>query len=222
MNDNLATTIIKPQKKFHSPQTVISRFVARRTFRSASVWALIFGIFVASKAIGFVKAYPTALARQKVIANFSDNIGIKIILGPLHHASTVASYVTWNTLAIMVIIGSIWALLLATKMFRGEEEAGRSELLLVGQTTARRAALNTMAGLTASLAFFYVILSSVFTLVGKYHDVNINIRSALFYALVVISGVLVFMMVGSLTSQLMPTRSRAAAVATAVFGISFI
>lgn len=222
MNDNLATTVVKPQKKFHLPQTVISRFVVQRTFRSASVWALIFGIFVASKAIGFVKAYPTVLDRQKVAATFSDNIGIKIIIGPIHNASAIAGYVTWNTLAIMVIIGSIWAYLLATKMFRGEEEAGRSELLLAGQTTARRAALNTMAGLITSLAVFYAILAATFSLVGKYHNVNINVPSALYFALVVISGVLVFMMVGALTSQLMPTRSRAAAVATATFGICFV
>jgi ABC-2 type transport system permease protein len=222
MNDSLATTVVKAQKKYHSPQTVIGRFVARRTFRSASVWALIFGIYVAAKAIGYVKAYPTVLARQKLAATFSNNIGIKIILGPVHNAATIAGYVTWNTLAVMVIIGSIWAYLLATKMFRGEEEAGRSELLLAGQTTPRRAAVNIMAGLTASLAVFYVIMAVAFTLVGKYHDVNISVASALFFALVVISGVFVFLMVGALASQLMPTRSRAAAVATAIFGISYV
>ena len=170
-------------RRFHLPQTVISRFVTRQTFRSASIWALIFGIFVAAKAIGFVKAYPTVIDRQKVAATFSNNIGIKVLLGPIHNPSSIAGYVVWNTLAIMVIIGAIWAFLLATKMFRGEEEAGRSELLLSGQTTARRAALNILAGLCSSLVVFYVILAVVFSLVGKYHSVNISVGDSLFYAL---------------------------------------
>ncbi len=209
-------------RRFHSPQTVIGRFIARQTFRSASIWALLFGIFVASKAIGFVKAYPTVADRQKVGATFSNNIGIKVLLGPIHNPSSIAGYVVWNTLAVMVMIGAIWAFLLATKMFRGEEEAGRSELLLSGQTTARRAAVNILAGLCSSLVVFYVILAVAFSLVGKYHAVNISVGDSLFYALVVIGGVLVFMMLGALTSQLMPTRSRAASVAAAIFGISYV
>jgi ABC-2 type transport system permease protein len=182
----------------------------------------VFGIFVAAKAIGYVKAYPTLLDRQKMAATFSNNVGIKVILVPIHQASTVAGYVAWNTLAIMVIIGSIWAFLLATKMFRGEEDAGRSELLLAGQTTARRAAVNTLAGLCSSLIVFYIVMAALFSLVGKYHEVGITVNSALFLALAVIGGVFVFMMVGALASQLMPTRSRAAGVSTAIFGVSYI
>jgi ABC-2 type transport system permease protein len=222
MNDSRVGTAIVPQKKFYLPQTVISRFVARRTFLGATLWALIFGIFVAIKAIGYVKAYPTVMDRAKVAATFSNNVGIKIILGPIHQASTVAGYVAWNTLAIMVIIGSVWAYLLATKMFRGEEDAGRSELFLAGQTTARRVAVNILVGLCSSLVVFYVVMVVLFGLVGKYHNVGINLNSALFLALAIIGGVLVYMMVGALASQLMPTRSRAAGVSTAIFGISYI
>ena len=36
-------------KQFHSPGTAIGRFVARRTMRSAVLWAMGFGVFVASK-----------------------------------------------------------------------------------------------------------------------------------------------------------------------------
>ena len=39
----------------------------------------------------------------------------------------------------MIIVGAIWGLLLATRLLRGEEDAGRWELLLAGRTTRRPA-----------------------------------------------------------------------------------
>jgi ABC-2 type transport system permease protein len=209
-------------KQFRSPQTVISRFVARRTFRSAALWALVFGAFVASKAIGLVDTYPTEAARQQVVAAYSNNIGIEILLGPLKHDASVGSIVTWNTLGAMVMIGAVWAMLLATKTLRGEEDAGRWELLLSGQTTARRAAANVLAGLAASLAAFYAVIAVVFTLIGKTHGLDFNVGAALLFALTVVAGIAVFMMVGALASQILPTRARATSVSATIFGVCFL
>ncbi|HEY5152683.1 MAG TPA: hypothetical protein VII55_01790, partial [Candidatus Saccharimonadales bacterium] len=150
------------RQRFRSPQLAISRFVARRTFRSAALWALVFGAFFASKAIGLVDTYPTEAARQQVVILYSHNIGIEILLGSLRRASSIGSIVTWNTLGAMVMIGSVWMLLLAVKMFRGEEDAGRWEILLAGQTTPRRAAANVLAGLSASLGLFYLVIAVIF------------------------------------------------------------
>jgi ABC-2 type transport system permease protein len=222
MSNTVAATQKIVMNRFRLPQTAISRFVARRSLRSATLWALVFGGYVASKAIGFANAYPTEAARQRVAATFSNNIGIEVILGPIRHADTVGGYATWNTLGVMIIVGSIWAFLLAGKTFRGEEDAGRWELLLSGQTTARRAAVNALVGLGASLSIFYVIIAAAFSLVGKAHGVGFDIDSALFFALAVVSGVSVFMMVGALASQLMPTRSRSASVSAGVLAVSFL
>jgi ABC-2 type transport system permease protein len=191
--------------------------------RSAVLWALVFGAYVASKAIGFVKVYPTPAAQQKILGPFSSNTGIEVILGPLRRAAeTVPGYVAWNTLSIMVIVGVIWAFLITTKTFRGEENAGRWELLLSGQTTARKAAVNALAGLGVSLALFYVIMGVIFTAVGKYQGVNYSTGAAFFLALAVASAVMLFVTVGALASQLMSTRTRAASTSAAVFGIFFL
>jgi ABC-2 type transport system permease protein len=209
-------------KRFHSPQTVIGRFVARRSLRMAGLWALAFGAVVATKAAGFATAYPTAADKAKIAASFSNNIGLNALLGRPNQIDTVHGFTTWNTLGLMVIIGSIWMFLSATRTFRGEEDNGRAELLLSGQTTARRAAVNILAGLSASLALFYVIIAAVFTLVGRLHKVDYDTSAALFYALAAVSGPALFMGVGALASQLMPTRSRAATAAAGVFGICFL
>lgn len=207
---------------FRSPKSVITRFVARRTLRSATVWALIFGAYVASKAVGFVKAYPTAVERAKITHSFTNNIGLNALVGTPHKIDTVPGYVAWNCLLVLTIIGSIWAFLLATKYFRGEEDAGRSEILLTGQTTQRRAAINTLVGLGASVLLLFLISAAEFVAVGQMHDIGMSTTGSLFLALACTSGAAMFLAIGAFTSQLMPTRGRASSVAAIVFGVSFL
>jgi ABC-2 type transport system permease protein len=218
MSQALATPGIN-LRSYHLPKTVIGRFVARRTIRGAVLWGLVFGVYVASKAIGFVDLYPTAAARQKIAESFSNNLGIELLIGRAPHSATTAAYVAWNTASLMVIIGSIWALLLATKYFRGEEDAGRAEVLLAGQTTARRAALNILLGLGASLLALFVIIFLLFTAVGRSHGVDFGTGAASYFAFVVAIGISLFLLLGALASQLMSTRSRAAGLSAVVLGI---
>ncbi len=207
---------------FRWPKSVVGRFVTRRTLRSAAVWALVFGLYAASKAIGYAQAYPTYAERVKLAVTYGHNIGMEALLGTPRHLENIAASTAWNTGSVMVMVGSIWALLLATKVFRGEEEAGRWELLLSGQTTARRATINAIAGLGATLSVFYVIIAILFTALGHDQKVNFSGQAALYFALTIMTTTAVFMLVGALTSQLMPTRSRAAGLAVIVFGVSFL
>ncbi len=209
-------------RRFRSPRTVIARFVARRTLRSATVWAFILGAYTASKVIGYVKAYPTVADQATFARSLGSNTGMSALLGAPHDLTTVAGYANWVTMGIISLIGAVWALLLATKYFRGEEESGRSELLLSGQTTASRAAVNTLLGLTINLVVLYAIIAAVFVAIGRYKGVGIGIQSSLFFALAATSAAAVFMALGAFTSQLMPTRTRASTVAAAIFGVSFI
>jgi len=208
--------------RYRLPKTVIGRFVTRRTVKGAVLWGLVFGLYVASKAIGFVDLYPTAIARQKIAETFSNNIGIELLIGKAPQSALTAAYVAWNTAIVIVVIGSIWALLMATKYFRGDEESGRTEALLSGQTTEKKAALNVLAGLWASLSVLFLIMSVLFIAVGKHRGVDYGTHASLYFAFVVTLGIGLFLMVGALASQLMPTRSRAAAVAGFTLGIFYL
>jgi polyether ionophore transport system permease protein len=215
----IGAPVLKP---YRWPQTVIGRFVARRTLRSATFVALAFGAFVASKTVGYAVAYPTVHARVAASAAYVNNIGLIALFGEPHHLGTVTGFAVWYALAIGVVLGSIWAYLVATKAFRGEEEGGRWELLLTGQTTARRAAASTLAGLGVGLGIFYVITAATLIAVGRDHKVNFATGPALFFALAAVSAAVMFMAVGALASQLMPTRARAAGLATGIFGACFL
>jgi len=201
---------------------MIARFVARRNFRTAALWALVFGILVSSKATGYASAFPTAQARAGVDALYSNNSGLKAILGVPHSLNTVAGFTAWNTLMTMTIIGSVWALTLATKTFRGEEDNGRWEMLLAGPTTARRGALNALAGLAGILGLLYAVTAAGFIIAGRFHSVGFGTEPALFFALAAVSGATIFAALGALASQLMPTRARAVSLCAAIFGASFL
>jgi len=209
-------------RRFRSSKTVIARFVIKRSLRNAIVWAFIFSAYAASKVIGYTKAYPDAAARVHFAHSLGANTGMAALLGTPHDLSTVSGYANWNTLGILTLIGSVWAFLLATKYFRGEEESGRSELLLTGQTTARQAAGSTLLGLSIDLGVLYVVVAIAFIGIGKYHGVGYSTQSALFFALAAVSGAAVFLAVGAFTSQLMPTRTRATTTAAGILAVSFI
>lgn len=208
---------------FRLPKIVFGGFIAKRTLRGALLWAVVFGGYFASKSLGLASIYPTAAERLKIAHSYGTNIGIEFIIGSAKHVtSTAASIGAWNTLGIMVITGSIWGLLLSTKYFRGEEDAGRSEIVLAGETTPRQAAANVFGGLAASLSVFYIVVSLLFIAVGKSSKVDYSVSSALFFGLAALSSVVIFVMVGALASQLMPTRGKAASLSAEVFGVFFI
>jgi len=204
------------------PGLVITRFVTRRTLRSATFVALAFGLFCASKIIGYADVYPTAHDRAAAAALLAGNAGFTALFGMPHHIETITGYASWYGLAIGVLLGSIWGYLVATKTFRGEEAAGRWEVVLAGRTTARRAAAGALAGLGLSLLVFYLLAAGALIAIGKVHSVDYSAAAALYFALAVVAPAAMFVAAGAFTSQLMPTRARAAGLATAIFGASFL
>jgi polyether ionophore transport system permease protein len=209
-------------KLYNSPKTVIARFVARRTVKSASLWALVFGVYMAQKTLGFAKIAPTQAAREKLASSFSNNAGITALLGTPRHVDTLAGYANWNSLGVITIVVSIWSFLLATKYLRGEEENGRSEVLLSGQVTTRGATLNTLAGMMISLVIMFIITALTFVFIGRMPQLQFSTSGSIFFALASVSGAAVFFSVGALASQLMPTRSMASSLAALVFGVFFL
>lgn len=201
---------------------VIFKFVARRTLRSATFAALVFGLFAAAKIIGYADVYPTAKERSAAGALLAGNAGFTAIFGSPYHLETVAGYAVWYALGVGVLLGGIWAYLVATKTFRGEETAGRWEPLLMGQTTLARATAAALAGLGVSVGLFFAVAAVILVAIGRAKGVNITAGPALYLALASVAAAALFMAVGAFTSQVMPTRARAAGLATAIFGICFL
>ena len=204
--------------------------MARRSHRPAdgtqssalsSGLGLVFGLYVASSALGYAATYKTPLARARLAATFGSNLGFNALIGPAHQIGTVAGFTAWRSLGVLSIVGGVWGVLTGTRLMRGEEDAGRWELLLVGHTTRRGAAAKALVGLAVGLLTLWGITAIITSVVGRAGSVGIAAGPSLFLSLALVSSAAIFLALGALASQLAPTRRQAAGYAAGVLGVSY-
>ena len=203
------------------PTSVVARQTARKAIRSGVLWGYVFGLYLATQALAYASSYKTAAQRAGLAKEFGSNAGVSALVGPAHDIQTVAGFTVWKCLAVLAVVGAVWGLLTGTRLLRGEEDAGRWELLLAGQTTRRAAAAQALAGLGGGLVALWVVTAAITVVVGHSSKVDISPAGALFLAVAVVAAAAVFLALGALTSQLAPTRRRASAYASAVLGASY-
>ena len=210
-----------PARARQSPGTVVARQTARKAVRSGVLWGYVFGILVASSALSYVSIYKTQAERNHLEKAFGSNNATSALFGPATRLQTVAGFTVFKTSMTVIILGAVWGLLTSTRLLRGEEDSGRWELLLSGQTTRRGAAAQALVGLAVGVTALWAITALVTVVTGHSTKVDIAAGPALFFALALVSSAIMFLVVGALTSQLAATRRQAAAYAAAVLGVSY-
>jgi ABC-2 type transport system permease protein len=185
------------------------------------LWGYAFGVTIAASALTYSKLYKTAADREQLAATYGTNKAISALFGPASRLDTVAGFTAFKVSMTLMILGGIWGILTSTRLLRGEEDAGRWELLLTGQTTGRRAALQGMAGLAVGALCLFVLTVVLAVLSGRASSVSIAAGSATFFAVAMVSPAVMFLAVGALTSQLASTRRRAAAYGAVALGVSY-
>src|SRR5579863_9900220 len=204
-----------------SPRLVAARFTSRKALRSGVLWGYVFGITVASSALGYVSAYPTLASRERFALTFGSNSGLDAIAGPATAISTVAGYTVWKSLAFLSVLGAVWGLLITTRSLTGEEDGGRWELMLAGQTTKRWATAQVLIGIASGFTALFVVTSLVAVVVGRDSKVHIAAGSMVYFALCLVSSGAMFAAVGALASEIAPTRRRAAGYAGTALAVSY-
>lgn len=198
---------------------VIARHVFRSAIRWALIWGAVFGVFVLATVAAFPIAFPTFADRVKAVATLQS---FAILLGQPYHADTLAGFTQWRVTTAIALIGAIWGLLTGTGLLRGEEDAGRWELLLAGPVTKARATGETLLGLAAALGLMYAA-TAIGTLVSiELPGVHYSVVPALTFAATLVAGAAIFVAVGALVSQVSATRGQAATLAAGIMGVSFL
>jgi ABC-2 type transport system permease protein len=213
--------VAAPSKAARSVRTLIAWHTARRSLRSGALWGYVFGIFVASSAFSYGRIYKTIAQRQRLAASFGSNHAVSALFGPAPQLQTVGGFTVFKASMTLIIIGAIWGLLTSTRLLRGEEDAGRWELLLSGQVTRGRAVAQVLAGLAASTAIMWLITAIVTVIVGHSSAVRVGVGAGLYLALAMVASAVEFLAVGAVTSQLAPSRRQAAGYAAAFLGASY-
>jgi ABC-2 type transport system permease protein len=194
---------------------------AARTVRSAALWGIVFALYIVTSAVGYTSTYRTAAARAELARSFGTDVGINAIIGPARQLDTVAGFTEWRCIGVLSLVGAVWGLLTGTRLLRGEEDAGRWELLLAGRTTRRLAAVEALLGLAGGLAALWLLPAVGTVLIGRLNSLRFGIGNALLLATACAASAAVFLAVGTVASQLAASRRQAAGYAGTVLGLAY-
>jgi ABC-2 type transport system permease protein len=195
---------------------------ARRAGTQGVLWGLVFGATIAASASSYAGLFPTAASRAKVALSFQGNAAWAALFGPLRRLDTVAGYTAYKSGMTVIIIGAIWGLLIATRVLRGEEDAGRWELFLSGQTTRGRAAAQAAIGLGAGFVALWAPTALLTAAAGASSKVDIGIGASVFFVTSLLAAAAMFMAIGMFVGQLAATRRDANLIGAGVLAASYL
>jgi ABC-2 type transport system permease protein len=195
---------------------------AKRTGRPGALWGLVFGATIAATEAAYHTTFPTAASRARLALSVQGNAGFEAVFGPIHRMDTVAGYTAYKTTFSMVILGAIWGLLIATRVLRGEEDAGRWEVFLSGRTTRGGAARQAAIGLGVGVVALWVPTAVLAGAGGRASAVGIGLGPSLFFATAAVAAAAMFMAVGMLVGQLAATRHDANLIGAGVLAASYL
>jgi polyether ionophore transport system permease protein len=211
-----------PLTRTASTEVVVARRAFKQVWVAAAVWALAFGATIASSAITYANSYPDHATRVRLAATTGRDRGLAMLLGPVSAIDTVGGYTVYKAFVFLTAIGAIWGLLIATRLLRGEEDAGRWHLVLAGTTRAGRATVATLAALFAAVAVLGAGTTAISLLAARDPDLGFSLGSTLLYGCSLTVAPAVFVAIGALTSQLGRTRRVATTLGMGAFGVLFV
>jgi ABC-2 type transport system permease protein len=211
----------RPSSFGRSSRRVIASLTVRKAVRSGVIWGYIFGISIASSALSYTTIYKTQVERNALASAYGSNKATSALFGPAPDLQTVAGFTAFKISMTLMILGAVWGVLTSTRLLRGEEDSGRWELALTGQTTRRGGAIQALGGLGAGVFVLWALTAVITVLIGRDSKVDIAPGPAVYFALAVVTSAVMFLAVGALTSQLGATRRQAASYAAIFLGASY-
>jgi len=204
-----------------SSKSLVVVYTAKRTAKIAVLWGYVFGMLVASSALSYSRIYKTKQEREHLAQIFGSNHASAALFGPAPQLQTVAGFTIFKSSMTIMVIGAIWGLLAVTRMLRGDEDAGRWELLLSGRLTRQAATAQVLGGTGLAVGIVWAITALISGVVGQVGSTDISPGGALFLATALVASSAMFAAIGALTSQLAANRQQAVRSAALLLGASY-
>lgn len=193
--------------------------IARRAWSDGRTrtlsFALLFALIALAQAFGYEHSYPTVAERLQFAQSFGANKAIRVFYGVPHDLVHVGGYVAWRVGGTLSLFAAVWGVFAAVRAQRAEEDDGRWELVLAAPLDRRTALRAALAGVGAGAALLW-LATWVGLLVG-----GLAAGPSAYLALEIAAVAAVFVGVGSLASQLAPTRRLALGLGMAIFAAAF-
>ncbi|MEI8081596.1 MAG: hypothetical protein WCI74_07100, partial [Actinomycetes bacterium] len=98
------------------------------------------GAIMVLEGLAFTSAYPDEASRA-ALSMWGQDPGIRVMAGPATAVQTLGGFAVWDSSIYVTLILAAWVLTATTRLLRGDEAAGRSDVLLSGPIRPRRALL---------------------------------------------------------------------------------
>lgn len=219
MSIELETTT--PKLSTRNSRSVVARLSARRAVRSGVIWGFVFGASIASSALSYAQIYKTPGERSALAAAYGTNTAMSALFGPAPRLQTVAGFTVFKISMTLMLLGAVWGLLTSTRLLRGEEDQGRWDLLLAGQTTRRGATGQALGGLGAGVVVLWAITAGLTVLIGRDSAVHFTLGASLYFSIAMVATAAMFLAVGAVASQVATSRRQSASLAGVFLAVSY-
>lgn len=188
------------------------RVLARHAARSVRVPTLVLCVL----AVVMIATAASSAGLVGDMTRLTSAPAIRALYGEPFDLTSAGGLFAWRYGAVLAVFVAVWALLATTRLLRGEEEAGRSELVLAAPLRQARAALSGLGVVCAACLIVGVVVAGTLMGVGE------AAAGSLLEGAALASIGIVFAAVGAVTSQLFAQRRRAAGVAGLAAGVGFL
>ncbi len=195
------------------PELAVARLAAREIRNGLIALVAVTVVMIVAVITSFSA---TDIATSGSFATLLENPAVRALYGMPFDVTNAGGFTVWRVGTFLCVFAGLWALMATTRVLRGEEEAGRWDLLLTAPVTRDGVLLSHVkvlggGSVVVGLAVFLSFVSG-----GE------PAGPAALYALGVTFLTLTFVGVGAVTSQLFGARRRAAGAAGAVLGVSYV
>lgn len=153
---------------------------------------------------------------QSGLRALAENPAIRILFGPPVALDDAGGFTVWRTGTPLMVLAGVWMLLAATRITRGEEDAGRSDLLLAGRLRAVDVVSRCLAAIAGSALLIGLAVGASLVAAGT------DGIGAATYATAILGVTLTFGGAGVLAAQIMPTRPAAVGVTVGLLGVGLL
>jgi ABC-2 type transport system permease protein len=160
-----------------------------------------------------VMADPAAVGSLRALAG---NPAIRTLFGTPVGLDTAGGFTVWRVGTVVAVLLGTWSILATTRITRGEEDAGRWDVLLSGRVPLRAVVIRHLAAVLVVAAATAAAITAVLLAAGTpaagalVHGGGTGLLGMFFAAVAV------------LTAQVFPVRSPATGTAVAVLGVGLL
>ncbi|WP_410660454.1 ABC transporter permease [Amycolatopsis sp. lyj-112] len=193
----------------------VTRHFARRMRRGVVIVALAAAGMSALVAGQYQSTFAGALDGSALRA-LAENPAIRILFGPPVALDDPGGFTVWRTGTPVQVLVAVWALLTATRLTRGDEDAGRAGLLLAGRLRPQDLLIRCMTALGVAAVVIASAVALALLLTGT------QPTGAIIHAAGVLGVILTFAAVGVLAAQILPALPAATGLAVAILGAGLL